>query len=114
MCKHHCMKCATCEYIATLPRGMQRIVNIIIECTVLPRSHLRLHIHCSSALQTWDISFQIPESGLCGGGSGSSNESKEWCNDVYNALRASRQCCKMCSHVAHFMQWCLYIDFGNI
>jgi len=95
MYKHHSMKCDACEHIATLPRGTQRIVNIIIECITLPRSHLRLHIHCPSSLQPWDISFQKPESGLCGGGSGGSDESKERYNDVYNALRASRQCCNV-------------------
>ena len=78
MYKHQCMKCATCEHIATLPRGTQRTVSTIIAGITLSCSHLRLHIHCPSSLQTWDISFQNPESGLCGGGSGGSDESKEW------------------------------------
>ncbi len=95
MYKHHCMKCATCEHIATLPRGTQRIVNIIIplfgliwastSTSTQPRFRI-LEADIPGLEWTWavDVESQVR-----------ARQRYTLDNDVYNALRASRQCCNV-------------------
>ena len=99
MYKHHCMKRAACEHIATLPRGTQRIVSIIItEYNFILHSH---RLSTSTSTQP-DSAFRELISQFWSGRGAVEAESQvptRVCytrdNDAYNALRASRQCCNM-------------------